>query len=110
MLEQIVSLLGSEAEASLRHACRTIPKERLHLPGPDLLERVHAESDRNARVTRSLTAILNHGCLAETGYLSLRSSRTWNIPPVRRSRRSETSERRRGAARMPFRMCLWKRA
>jgi len=71
MLEQIVSLLGSEAEASLRHACRTIPKERLHLPGPDLLERVHADSDRNARVMRSLTAIFNHGRLAGTGFLSL---------------------------------------
>ena len=64
MLEQIVSLLGSEAEALLRHECRTIPKERLHLPGPDFLERVHADSDRNARVKRSLSAIFNHGRLA----------------------------------------------
>src|SRR4030065_1585898 len=71
MLEQIVSLLGSAAESWLRHECRTIPKERLHLPGPDFLERVHADSDRNARVKRSLMAIFNHGRLAGTGYLSL---------------------------------------
>jgi DeoC/LacD family aldolase len=71
MLEQIVSLHGSEAEALLRHACRTIPKERLHLSGPDYLERVHADSDRNARVMRSLTATFNHRRLAGTGYLTL---------------------------------------
>jgi fructose-bisphosphate aldolase, class I len=71
MLEQITSLLGSEAESLLRHECRTIPKERLHLPGADFLERVHADSDRNARVTRSLAAIFQHGRLAGTGYLSV---------------------------------------
>jgi len=64
-------LLGSEAESLLRHECRTIPKERLHLPGPDFLERAHADSDRNARVKRSLAAIFNHGRLAGTGYLSI---------------------------------------
>jgi fructose-bisphosphate aldolase, class I len=71
MLERVVSLLGSEAESLLRHECRTIPKERLHVPGPDFLERVHADSDRNARVKRSLAAIFNHGRLAGTGYLSI---------------------------------------
>jgi len=35
MLERIVALLGSEAESLLRHECRTMPRERLHLPGPD---------------------------------------------------------------------------
>jgi len=71
MLEHIVSLLGSEAESLLRHECRTIPKARVHLPGPDFLERVHADSDRNARVKRSLAAIFHHGRLAGTGYLSI---------------------------------------
>ncbi len=71
MLEHIVSLLGSEAETLLQHECRTIPKERLHLPGPDFLERVHAGSDRNARVKRSLATIFRHGRLAGTGYLSI---------------------------------------
>jgi class I fructose-bisphosphate aldolase len=71
MLEQIVSLLGGEAESLLRHECRTLPKERLHLPGPDFLERVHADSNRSARVKRNLAAIFNHGRLAGTGYLSI---------------------------------------
>jgi fructose-bisphosphate aldolase, class I len=71
MLEQIASLLGSEAESLLRHECRTIAKERLHLPGPDFLERVHADSNRSARVTRALAAIFQHGRLAGTGYLSI---------------------------------------
>ena len=71
MLEHIVSLLGSEAESLLRHECRTIPKERLHLPGPDFLERVRTDSDRNMRVMRSLAAIFHHGRLAGTGYLSI---------------------------------------
>jgi class I fructose-bisphosphate aldolase len=71
MLEQIVSLLGGEAESLLQHECRTIPKARLHLPGPDFLERVLAGSDRNARVQRSLATIFEHGRLAGTGYLSI---------------------------------------
>lgn len=71
MLEQVVSPHDSEAESLLRHECRTIPKERLHLPGPDYQERVHADGNRNTRVMRSLTAMFNHGCLAGTGYLSL---------------------------------------
>jgi class I fructose-bisphosphate aldolase len=71
MLERIVSLLGGEAESLLHHECQTIPKERLHLPGPDFLERVHADSDRNARVKRNLAAIFDHGRLAGTGYLSI---------------------------------------
>lgn len=70
-MDKITSLLGSEAELLLQHQCRTIPKERLHLPGPDFLERVTAGSDRNSRVRRSLAAIFNHGRLAGTGYLSL---------------------------------------
>jgi len=71
MIDTIVKLLGSEADVLLKHQCRTIPKERLHLPGPDFLERVHAASDRGARVKRSLAAIFNHGRLSGTGYLSI---------------------------------------
>jgi class I fructose-bisphosphate aldolase len=71
MLDHIVSLLGSEAESLLRHECQTIPKERVHLPGPDFLERVHADSDRSACVKRSLAAIFRHGRLAGSGYLSI---------------------------------------
>jgi len=71
MLERIVELLGSESDSLLQHECRTIVRDRLHLPGPDFLERIHSSSDRGPRVKRSLAAIFDHGRLAGTGYLSI---------------------------------------
>jgi fructose-bisphosphate aldolase, class I len=64
-------LLGPDAHLLLDHVCRTIPKERLHLPGPDFVDRVVAMSDRSPRVLRSLSHIFGHGRLAGTGYLSI---------------------------------------
>jgi class I fructose-bisphosphate aldolase len=71
MIDPIVQHLGSEADSLLQHQCRTIPRERLHLPGPDFLERVLGASDRGAGVKHSLATIFNHGRLGGTGYLSL---------------------------------------
>src|SRR5579864_8692989 len=65
------SLLGDEAQALLEHRCTTVPKEMLHLPGPDFVDRVWALSDRPAQVLRSLQAIYGHGRLAGTGYVSI---------------------------------------
>src|SRR5437764_3504644 len=67
-LEQI---LGEETAALLRHQCKTIPKEQLHLPGPDAVDRMFASTDRPTRVLRSVQAMINHGRLAGTGYLSI---------------------------------------
>ena len=67
-LEQI---LGEDAAPLLRHQCRTIPKESLHLPGPDYVERIYSVSDRPIRVLGSLQSLINHGRLAGTGYLSI---------------------------------------
>lgn len=64
-------MLGDEAESLLDHTCRTIPKENLHLPGPDFVERVFIGSDRNVRVLRNLQSIFDHGRLGGTGYLSI---------------------------------------
>lgn len=64
-------MLGDEAESLLDHTCRTIPKENLHLPGPDFVERVFISSDRNVRVLRNLQSIFDHGRLGGTGYLSI---------------------------------------
>jgi class I fructose-bisphosphate aldolase len=66
-LEQI---LGEET-ALLRHQCKTIPKEHLHLPGPDSVDRMFASTDRPTRVLSSLQALINHGRLAGTGYVSI---------------------------------------
>src|ERR1700694_1022539 len=65
------SLLGDEAAALLEHRCKTVPKEMLHLPGPDFVDRVWALSDRSPQVLRSLQAIYGHGRLANTGYVSI---------------------------------------
>ncbi len=63
--------LGSKAELLLKHVCKTVPKEKLHLPGPDWVDRIFSPSDRNIRVLRSLQSMFNHGRLKETGYLSI---------------------------------------
>jgi len=71
MLDRIVSLLGDEADNLLNHQCQTIDRQRLHLPGPDFIDRIHGGTERNAQVLRNLQALFNHGRLAGTGYLSL---------------------------------------
>ena len=71
MIDRISQLLGKEADSLLKHECKTIPRNKLHLPGPDFVERVHTGSDRNGKVLRNLHSIFNHGRLAGTGYLSL---------------------------------------
>ncbi|MBI5435656.1 MAG: class I fructose-bisphosphate aldolase [Nitrosomonadales bacterium] len=67
----IKQLLADEAEHLLAHRCTGIPKESLHLPGPDYVDRVVAMKDRKPGVLRSLQALYGHGRLANTGYLSL---------------------------------------
>ena len=68
---KIEEILGEEARDLLEHKCQTIPKEELHLPGPDFNERVWKDSDRPTRVLRSLESMWSHGRLAGTGYLSI---------------------------------------
>ncbi len=68
---QIVSLLGQEAESLLQHVCHTVPKEKLHAPGGDWVDRIFLPSDRNPRVLRSLQSLFSHGRLKGTGYLSI---------------------------------------
>ncbi|SMB23911.1 fructose-bisphosphate aldolase class I [Sterolibacterium denitrificans] len=67
----IQTLLGDEAESLLSHVCHGISKERLHLPGPDFIDRVLQAGDRSPAVLRNLAALFNHGRLAGTGYLSI---------------------------------------
>jgi class I fructose-bisphosphate aldolase len=68
---RIEEILGDEAAGLLQHQCRTIPKDTLHLPGPDYVERIYAASDRPTRVLTSLQSLLGHGRLAGTGYVSI---------------------------------------
>jgi class I fructose-bisphosphate aldolase len=70
-ISAIESILGSDADALLQHRCKTIPRESLHLPGPDFVDRVFSVTDRRIRTLTSLQALLNHGRLAGTGYVSI---------------------------------------
>jgi len=63
--------LGQETEYYLNHKCATIPKEQLHLPGPDFIDRIHLNSDRPVGVLRNLQLMFNTGRLSGTGYLSI---------------------------------------
>jgi class I fructose-bisphosphate aldolase len=71
MLKDIEQLLGADAKGLLEHQCKTIPKDSLHLPGPDFVDRVWIPSDRKPGVLRSLQQMYNNGRLAGTGYLSI---------------------------------------
>jgi len=64
-------LLGAGAKNLLDHRCQTIPRESLHLPGPDFLERIFFASDRNARVLVNLERLFAAGRLGGTGYVSI---------------------------------------
>lgn len=70
-MTDIVGMLGSEAEYLLGYTCKGIPKEHLHLPGPDYVDRVVAAKDRSPAVLRNMQLLFNSGRLAGTGYLSI---------------------------------------
>ena len=71
MIDPIVKNLGKDADTLLNHSCKTISKDMLHLPGPDFVDRVVADSDRCPQVLRNLQNVFNHGRLGGTGYLSI---------------------------------------
>ena len=70
-MTQIAQLLGDKADYLLGFKNPKISKERLHLPGPDFVDRIFALSDRNNRVLVNLQRIFGHGRLAGTGYVSI---------------------------------------
>jgi class I fructose-bisphosphate aldolase len=70
MINKIVELLGNESDSLLNYTAK-FPKESLHLPGADFVDRIFIPSDRNINVLRSLQTIFNHGRLSGTGYMSI---------------------------------------
>ncbi|HXH68293.1 MAG TPA: class I fructose-bisphosphate aldolase [Candidatus Limnocylindrales bacterium] len=70
-LNNIEQLLGSKAESLLGFKSPKIAKERLHLPGPDFIDRIYALTDRNVRVLTNLQRLFGTGRLGNTGYLSI---------------------------------------
>ena len=71
MIKRIEELLGNEAEGLLSYQSKTIPREKLHLPGPDFIDRVFSSSDRSPVVMRNLQTVFNTGRLSRTGFLSI---------------------------------------
>ena len=69
-IDRITETLGEEAEALLNYQSKKIPKERLTIPGPQVVEHFQ-ESDRNPQVLKSLAQLYNHGALAGTGYINI---------------------------------------
>src|SRR5467141_853486 len=71
MSAKIDKLLGDSAKSLLDHKCKTVSKEKLHLPGQDFVDRIYAATDRNSQVLRSLQWMFSTGRLGGTGYLSI---------------------------------------
>ncbi|MCE2503372.1 MAG: class I fructose-bisphosphate aldolase [Chlorobi bacterium] len=71
MIDHIHELLGDRADSLLNHTCTTIPKEILHLPGPDFIDRIFVHSDRSNRVLSNLNWLYAMGRLGGSGYLSI---------------------------------------
>ncbi len=68
---KIIELLGKDADSLLNHECKTITKDQIHLPGSGMVDDIWINSNRNNQTLRSMQAMLNHGRLAGTGYLSI---------------------------------------
>src|SRR6202047_1977 len=71
IIDRLEELLGAETRGLLDHKAQTIPKDQIHVPGPDFIDRVTSYSDRSTAVLRSLQSLLDHGRLAGTGYVSM---------------------------------------
>src|SRR5271154_1100731 len=70
-MAKIEKLLGDKAEHLLDFKNPKISKKRLHVPGPDFVDRIYSVSDRNNRVLVNLQRMFGFGRLAGTGYLSI---------------------------------------
>jgi fructose-bisphosphate aldolase, class I len=71
MARNINDLLGKDADYLLKHQSKTIPKEQLHTPSPDFVDKVFAQTNRNTQVLRNLQALYGAGRLAKTGFVSI---------------------------------------
>ncbi|MCK9425008.1 MAG: class I fructose-bisphosphate aldolase [Ignavibacteriaceae bacterium] len=70
MINKIQELLGKEADSLLNYTAK-VSKDKLHLPGPDFVDRIFSPSDRNINVMKNLQWIFHSGRLAGTGYVSI---------------------------------------
>ena len=71
MLANIEKALGEKSRFLLGFNNPKIAASRLHLPGPDFVDRIFVPSDRNNRVLANLHRLFSHGRLAHSGYMSI---------------------------------------
>jgi len=71
MIDAITKNLGEKAEYYLGFKSPKIPRERIHVPSGDWVDRIFAPTDRNNRVLVNLQRLFGTGRLAGTGYLSI---------------------------------------
>ncbi|WP_338762228.1 class I fructose-bisphosphate aldolase [Bernardetia sp. ABR2-2B] len=69
--DRVSELLGKDSETLLNFSTPAISKERLHVPSPDFVDKIFANSNRNPQVLRSLGQLYGSGRLANTGYVSI---------------------------------------
>ena len=69
--DTVADHLGPMADTLLGFKNPKISKDRLHLPGPDFVDRVFAPTDRTPRVLANLQRLFGRGRLGGTGYLSI---------------------------------------
>lgn len=68
---KVETYLGAKADYYLGFNAPKISRDRLHLPGPDFIDRVWLATDRSSRVLANLQRMFHHGRLHGTGYLSI---------------------------------------
>lgn len=68
--QSIATILGDEADYLLNYTAK-VSQDLIHLPGPDFVDRIFVQSDRNPQVLRNLQQLYSTGRLANTGYLSI---------------------------------------
>jgi len=71
MATNIRELLGPEGDNLLSYKAKGFPREALHLPGGDFVDRVVSQTDRTPNVLRNYNFMLNTGRLKGTGYVSI---------------------------------------
>ena len=70
-MSKTVEILGDGAADLLEHKCNTVNADMMHKPGPDFVDRIFADSNRNNQTLKSLQTLYNHGRLGGTGYMSI---------------------------------------
>ncbi len=69
--QNIIDLLGKEAAYYLEHTCNTISKNDIYAPSKKNIDEVWSTSNRNIQTLKSIQALLGHGRLKNTGYVSI---------------------------------------